>query len=312
MWARAFLALFEVFRGNFLAADVFALLAVEVDGLHVDQVDEPFKFGAGAHVELQGQRGDAELFLDLLDDRFGVGTDAVHLVDEGDARHVVALHLPVDGERLALHAADGTEDEDGAVEHAEAALHLDGEVDVARGVDDVDRVVVPFNLGGGGGDGDALLALEVHEVHLGAVAALLDLVHPVDAAAVVEHPLGQGGLPRVDVGGDADIAMVFQAFHGTNFVDSNHGNPVAASGNGIGPEKIVRRNAVTTSCLTASPRSSPYVSRLYAHGRRTGEDDRTATITTEINHGRSARVGQGERNILSAPPIGGKGNLHKA
>ncbi len=254
--------LFQVFRGNFLAADVFALRAVEVDGLHVDQVDQAFKFGAGAHVELQGQWGDAELFLNLLDDRFGVGADAVHLVDERDAGDAVALHLPVDGERLALHAADGTQDEHGSVEHAEAAFDLDGEVDVARGVDDVDRVVVPFNLGGGGGDGDAPLALEVHEVHRGAVAAPFDLLHAVDTAAIVEHPLGQGGLPRIDVGGDADIAMVCQAFHGTNFVDSNHGNPAAASGNGISPEKIVRRNAVTTSCLTASPRSSPCVSRL--------------------------------------------------
>jgi len=247
----------SVFRGNFLAADVFSLVAVEVDGLHVDQVDEPFKFGAGAHVELQGQRGHAELFLNLPDDRFGVGTDAVHLVDERDPRDAVALHLPVDGERLALHAADGTEDENRAVKDAEAAFHLDGEVDVARGVDDVDRVVVPFDLGGGGGDGDAAFALEVHEVHRRAVAAPFDLLHAVDATAIVEHPLGQGGLPRIDMSRDANIAMVFQAFHGTNFVESNHGNPAAASGNGMSPEKIVRRNAVTTSRLTASPQSSP-------------------------------------------------------
>ena len=124
--------LFEVFRRNFLAADVFALRAVEVDGLHLDQVDHAGKFGARAHGKLQGQRRDAELFLDLLDHRFGVGADAVHLVDEGDAGDAVALHLPVDGERLALHAADGTEDENGPVEHAEAAFDLDGEVDVAR------------------------------------------------------------------------------------------------------------------------------------------------------------------------------------
>lgn len=36
----------------------------------------------------------------------GVGADSVELVDEGDAGHVVALHLAVDGDALALHAAD--------------------------------------------------------------------------------------------------------------------------------------------------------------------------------------------------------------
>ena len=54
--------------------------------------------------------------------------------------HAVALHLPVDGDRLALHALARVEHEDRAVEHAQRALHLDGEVDVARRVDDVDVV----------------------------------------------------------------------------------------------------------------------------------------------------------------------------
>ncbi len=80
---------------------------------------------------------------DLLDDAERVGAGAVHLVDERQARHVVALHLAVDGHRLRLHAADRAEHQDGAVEHAEAALDFDGEVDVARGVDQVDRVVFP-------------------------------------------------------------------------------------------------------------------------------------------------------------------------
>ena len=57
---------------------------------------------------------------------------------------MVALHLAIDGHRLRLHAADGAEHEHGAVEHAEAAFHFDREVDVARGVDQVDRVAFPL------------------------------------------------------------------------------------------------------------------------------------------------------------------------
>src|SRR5207248_9317669 len=69
-----------------------------------------------------------------------VGADAIHLVDEADARDAVLVRLPPDGLALRLDAVDGVEDGAGAVEHAKAALDLDGEVDVPRGIDDVDAV----------------------------------------------------------------------------------------------------------------------------------------------------------------------------
>ena len=56
---------------------------------------------------------------------------AVELVDEGEPRHLVPSHLPVDGDRLGLDAGDAAQHQDRAVEHAQRALHLDGEVDVA-------------------------------------------------------------------------------------------------------------------------------------------------------------------------------------
>ena len=62
----------------------------------------------------------------------GIGADAVALVDEGDARHVVAVGLAPHRLGLRLDAADGAEHRHRAVEHAQAALDLDGEVDVAR------------------------------------------------------------------------------------------------------------------------------------------------------------------------------------
>ena len=61
-----------------------------------------------------------------------VGADAVHLVDEAHPRDVVLVGLAPHRLGLRLHAAHGAEHEHRAVEHAQAALHLDGEVDVAR------------------------------------------------------------------------------------------------------------------------------------------------------------------------------------
>ena len=72
-----------------------------------------------------------------------VGAEAVHLVDEAHAGHAVLVGLAPDGLGLGLDAGDAVEHGDGAVEHAQRALDLDGEVDVAGRVDDVDAVVVP-------------------------------------------------------------------------------------------------------------------------------------------------------------------------
>ena len=60
-------------------------------------------------------------------------------------------------------------------------------------------------------DGDALLALEIHRVHLGADAVLAaHLVNLVDAAGVEKDALGERRLPGVDVGRDTDVADAFE------------------------------------------------------------------------------------------------------
>jgi len=91
-----------------------------------------------------------------------VGTRAVALVDEAEARHVVPLHLPVDCDGLALHASNAAQHENSAVEHAQCALHLDGEVDVPWRVNDVDLRVFPLAERRRGLDGDALFSFKFH------------------------------------------------------------------------------------------------------------------------------------------------------
>src|SRR5207248_235711 len=89
------------------------------------------------------------------------------------------------------------------------ALDLDGEVDVARRVDQLNRVAPPLGGGGGGGDGDPPLALLLHPVHRG--GAVVDLTDLVAAAGVEQDALGRRGLPRVDVRHDPDVAGLGQA-----------------------------------------------------------------------------------------------------
>src|ERR1700710_3227255 len=72
------------------------------------------------------------------------------------------------------------------------------------GVDDVDPGVLPPAGRGRRRDGDAALLLLDHPVHHR--RALVDLADLVRLARVVEDALGRGGLTRVDVGHDADVA----------------------------------------------------------------------------------------------------------
>jgi hypothetical protein len=77
---------------------------------------------------------------------------------------------------------------------------------VAGGVDDVEALVFPESGRRGGRDGDAALLLLVHPVHgRGAVVDFADLMV---LAGVVQNPLGRRRLARVDVGHDAEVAVV--------------------------------------------------------------------------------------------------------
>ena len=185
-------------------------LATEVvvvhDRLHVDQVDDAAEVRLGADRKLDRDRVRAEAIDDRLDAHVEVRAGAVHLVDVGDARDAVLVGLAPDRLGLGLDAGDGVEDRDRAVEHAQRALDLDGEVDVAGRVDDVHAVVAPRGGGGSGGDRDATLLLLLHPVH--GRRALVDLAELVRAARIEEDALGRRRLAGVDVRHDPDVARL--------------------------------------------------------------------------------------------------------
>ena len=140
--------------------------------------------------------------------------DLVHLVGEDDARHVVLVALAPDRLGLRLDALVGIEHAYRAVEDAQRTLDLDGEIDVAGGVDDVEALAVPIGGRRGRRDGDAALLLLLHPVHGG--GALMDFADLVAAAGVKEDPLGRRRLAGIDVGHDAEVAVVL------DFVRARH------------------------------------------------------------------------------------------
>ena len=201
-------ALFLELGRNFLDPVVGAeTILVPDERAVLDQVDYAGELFLGADRKLEHQRLGLELVADLPDHALEVGAHAVHLVDERDARNAILVGLAPHGLGLRLDAADRAEHRHRAVEHAEAALDLDREIDVSGRVDDIDPMVAPETGGRRRRDRDAALLLLHHPVHRGrAFVHFTDLV--IDAG-VVEHPLGRGGLAGVDVRHDADIAHIF-------------------------------------------------------------------------------------------------------
>ena len=194
----------------------------EIDRLAVDDIDLALEVFLGTDRDENAHGIGAEFFLHFAEHAVEVSTGAVHLVNEHDARHMVLGRLAPDGFGLRLDTGDAAEHDDRAIEYAQRALHLGGEVHVAGGVDDVDALLLlgeklegpllhalpPFGGDGGGCDGDAALALLFHPVGRGrTVVHLADLV---DHAGVEKNPLGEGRLARVDVRRNPDITGAFE------------------------------------------------------------------------------------------------------
>ncbi len=122
------------------------VVGLEVPRGHGHEVDDAPEVVLGAHGNLGGHGVGVQTVAHGLDGMEEVGTHAVVLVDEGDAGHAVTLGLAPHRLGLRLHAGNGVEHGDGAVENAQRTLDLSGEVHVAGGVDDLEAVSLPSDL----------------------------------------------------------------------------------------------------------------------------------------------------------------------
>ena len=210
---------FLLLLGNFDHVELHSLrvgFVVKVGDV-LDQVDHALEFFTLADRDEERVSVALELLADVVDGAEVISTGTVHLVNEGDARDAVLVHLAPDGLRLGLHTSNGAENGDGAIEHAERALHLGREVHVARGVDDVDAMVdvremaflgLPAGGDGGRGDRDTTFALLLHPV--GGSGTVVHFAHLVHHSGVKENTLRGGGLAGVDVRGDTDVTRVLE------------------------------------------------------------------------------------------------------
>ena len=148
---------------------------------------------------------DADELGDLVGVLLGLGAGQVDLVEDGDDGEVVLQGQVEVRQSLGLDALGRVDEQDGALARRQGARHLVGEVHVAGRVDHVERVGLvahrPRHAHRLGLDGDAPLALDVHPVQV-LVAHLPLGDHPGE----LQHAVGQGRLPVVDVRDDAEVA----------------------------------------------------------------------------------------------------------
>ncbi|ABA49010.1 hypothetical protein BURPS1710b_3780 [Burkholderia pseudomallei 1710b] len=182
------------------------------DRLHLQQVDHALEVLFRADRHHDGHRVRLQAQLELIVDLEEVRAGTVHLVDERETRHLVLVRLTPHRFRLRLHAAHCAVHHARAVEHAHRTLHFDREVDVARGIDDVDavfRVVVAHTLperrGSSGRDRDATLLFLLHPVHRR--CAVVNFTDLVVHAGVKQNALGRRRLAGVDVSANTDVAV---------------------------------------------------------------------------------------------------------
>ena len=100
---------------------------------HFEQVNNTEEVALSADGELNNQRTCAQAVDDGLNGEVEVSTHLVHLVDEADTGDIVLVSLAPNGLRLGLNTFLAVEHSNCAVEDAQRALNLNGEVGRDRG-----------------------------------------------------------------------------------------------------------------------------------------------------------------------------------
>ena len=176
--------------------------------------------GLGRDVEDVGG-GQAQDALDLGRRPFRVGRRQVDLVQHGHDLEVVLQGLVTVGQGLGLDALGGVDQQHGTLAGSQRPADLVAEVDMARGVDEVERVLGPRHPDVLGLDGDSPLPLDVHRVQV-----LLAHLAGIDGPGQFEDAVGQRRLAVVDMADDGEVADTVDGEHGVPSVPKAGGRPL--------------------------------------------------------------------------------------
>ena len=165
------------------------------------------KIRLSAYRDLNRNRIGNQFIPYTLDRHLEVRTYLVHFVYKTKTGKVVLLTLTPDGLALGLYSFTGIKDRNTSVKNTKRTLHLCGKINMTRGIDKIDLVTVPRTTRSSRGDRYAALLLLDHKVHNR--RTLVNFTHLIYLARVVQYPLGNRRLARVDMGHYAYISKFF-------------------------------------------------------------------------------------------------------
>ncbi|CSH48775.1 Uncharacterised protein [Shigella sonnei] len=203
---------------NHVCRDIFvfegyALVSVvPVDSFHFHQVNNTGEMFFSTNRQLQRNRVRAQTGFDLVNNFQEVRTHAVHFVNERNARNFIFVCLTPYGFRLRLNTTNCAVNHYRTIENTHGTFYFDCEVNVPRGVDDVDamRLILlshtrPECSSRSGSDGNTTFLLLLHPVH--GCSAVMNFTDFMVYTGVEQNTFGSSGFTGVDVRTDTDVTV---------------------------------------------------------------------------------------------------------
>ena len=180
------------------------MITIPNNPFHFDEVNYANKFVFRANGQLNRAGVSAQFFFNGVSRTDKIRTDTVHLIDVSNPRNVVFVCLAPYGFGLRFHPLHAVKAAHSTVQHTQRTFHLGREVHVAGSVNNVELAVFPHAVNSGRGNGDTSFAFLFHPVGYGrTIVRFANLMH---FSRVVQNAFGCGGLTRINVRDNTDIA----------------------------------------------------------------------------------------------------------
>ena len=174
-------------------------------GFAAEQINHADKIVFNANWQHHHQRICPQNVFYLTDYAQEVCANAVQFVDENNAGDLRVVGVAPVRFGLRFHAARAAKDADAAVQNLKGTIDFNGKVNVPRGVNDVETMIVPETGGRSRLNGDSALFFLIHEIRGG--FAVMNLTCFVDFTGQFENTLRSCGLAGIYVGENTYISV---------------------------------------------------------------------------------------------------------
>ncbi len=169
------------------------------------QVDHANELVFGADWQNHNQWVGGQDVFHLINNAVEVSAQAVQLVYEDDTSNFGFVRIAPVGFGLRLNATGTTEYANAAIQYFQGAVYFNGEINVSRGVNNVQAVLVPLTSNSSRLNGNTTLSFLFHEVS--SRFAIVYFTGLVDLAGELQDTLSGGGLTGINVGEDTNVSV---------------------------------------------------------------------------------------------------------